>query len=322
MISAQTFAFTNLINRSIAIGTAVGGANTTHTFSFEFPVTVNIGSLMFEYCTDPIDSITCVNPSGSDVTGAVLDSQSGETGFSIVSTDQNHIILGRPAADVGPQTNSYQFSNVINPFNKGPFFVRISAYASSDGSGSWLSFSSVAASINQSININAEVPDILYFCAAVAIPTNCSDATGDFIDFGTLSTAATRFATSQFLVGTNAVNGYSVATDGPTMTSGTDQIPGLAAPDVRRVGKPQFGLNLRANLSPLVGAEPAGGSGFVNANYNQTNRYAYVDGDVVAQSLGRSEIGVYTVSYIVNINSTQPSGVYNTTITYVCLAGF
>jgi hypothetical protein len=324
LIPAKAFAFvTTLQDRSISIGSSNGGANTSHSFSFHWPVVVNnIGSVAFEYCDDPIDEIACVAPPGADVSGAVLDSQTGETGFTIASASTNRVVIGRPPADVGTQQNTYSFSNLINPSNIGPFYVRISAYTTSDGSGSYVSFNSVAASIDTAININAEVPPILYFCSAVAIPTDCSDANGVFIDFGDLLSTATSSGTSQFMVGTNAPNGYNVTANGFTMTSGTNQISPIAPFGFSQAGFSQFGLNLRANLSPPVGADMAGGSGAVAPNYNSPNLFRYSDGDVVASAPGPTELALYTVSYVVNINSAQPAGVYNTTITYVCTAGF
>jgi hypothetical protein len=323
-VSIRAYAFvTTLQNRSITIGTSVGGANTSHVFSFNFPVIVNnVGSIAFQYCDDPIDEIACVAPPGVDVSGAVLDNQSGETGFSIASATANRLVIGRPPADTGIQPNTYSFSNVINPSDIGPFYVRISAYTSSDATGSYVSFNSVAASIDTALNINAEVPPILYFCSAVAIPTDCSDATGVFIDFGDLLTTVTRAGTSQFMVGTNAPNGYNVTANGFTMTSGTNQIDGVLPLGASQTGFSQFGLNLRANLSPPVGADMVGGSGAVAPNYDFPNLFRYSDGDLVASSTGPTELALYTVSYIVNVNSSQPSGVYNTTITYVCMAGF
>lgn len=321
--SQAVFATTILSNRSLSIATSKGGALTSHKFSFIFPVSVNIGSISFQYCTDPIDVIACVNPNGSDVSGAILAAQSGETGFAVVSGGTNQITLGRAPSVTGAGLNSYTFNNVTNPSDVGPFFVRISAYASSDGSGPLLSFSSVAGAITIGINVTTEVPDILYFCAAVSLPTtDCTDAQGYFIDLGALSSSVPRFGTSQFLVGTNAANGYNVTANGPTMTSGTDVITSLPAPTPNSAGSPQFGMNLRANLSPLLGADPTAGTGSPSPNYNIPNRYTYNDGDVIASDSGRALIELYTVSYIVNVKATQPAGVYNTTITYVCTAGF
>lgn len=316
-------ATTVISDRSLSIGTSKGGALTTHTFSFTFPITETVGSINFQYCTDPIDTISCLNPNGSDVSGAVLSAQSGETGFAIVSSGTNQITLGRTPSTTGSGQNSYTFDNVINPSDIGPFFVRISAYASSDGSGPLLSFSAVAGAITVGININTEVPDILYFCVAVSLPTpDCTDAVGYFIDLGILSSSTSRYGTSQFMVGTNAANGYTVSANGPTMTSGSDVINNLVTPASSSVGSAQFGINLRANVTPLLGADPTAGSGSATPNYNIPNKFTYNDGDVVASDSGRSLIELYTVSYLVNIKSTQPAGVYNTTITYICTAGF
>jgi hypothetical protein len=314
---------TRLFNRSLSIGSSLGGVTTSHEFSFYFPIDVNVGSISFQYCDDPLEELICNPPPGIDASAATLTSQTGETGFAIVSAVPNQLIIGRTPSVTSSQQNYYHFDNVVNPSNKGPFYVRISAYPTSDASGPEISFNSVVGAITQGIAVTSEVPDILYFCAAVLIPTDCSDASGDFIEFGTLSKSATRFGTSQFLVGTNAVNGYTVSTDGPPMTSGVNQIPGVSPPDVSRVGNPQFGLNLVANTVPLTGSDPTGAAtGIIMPSYAGANHYNYIDGDIVARALSRSEEEKYTVTYIVNINSAQPSGVYNTTITYLCLASF
>jgi hypothetical protein len=312
-----------LFNRSLTINSSLGGVTTSHEFSFYFPVTVNVGSIVFQYCDDPIEEVTCVAPPGLDASGATFTNQVGEVGFALVSATPSQLVLGRTPADTNTQQNFYHFDNVVNPSNKGPFFVRITSYSSSDGSGPENAFNAVVGAITQGIAVTSEVPDILYFCAAVIIPTDCSDATGDFIEFGTLSRSTTKFGTSQFLVGTNAVNGYNVSTNGPTMTSGVNTIPAINPLDISRTNTSQFGINLTTNTVPSIGADPTGVTGgIVSPNYSISNHYTYQDGNVVALALGRSEEEKYTVSYIVNINGSQAPGVYNTTITYLCLAGF
>jgi hypothetical protein len=315
-------AFVILKNRSIDILSSQGDAVTTHTFSFKLANPTPVSSVLFQYCTDPIDDVACDAPNGVDVSAASFDSQSGETGFSMASTSANTILLTRPLSTAGQSQNSYVFSNVKNPSDIGPFFVRISLYPTADASGPYNAFSSVAASINQTININSEVPQILYFCSALSIPTDCSNASGDFIDLGILTSTDVHYGTSQFLVGTNAPNGYAVSTNGPTMTSGTDQINAMTIAGPSQIGKNQFGINLRANLSPLLGAEMNGGSGSVAPAYSVPNQFHYTDGDTVALGTGPTTIGIYTVSYIVNVKQNQAAGIYNTTITYVCTAGF
>jgi hypothetical protein len=314
---------TKLFNRSLSLGSSLGGITTSHEFSFFFPVTVNVGSISFQYCDDPIEELICNAPPGIDASGAVLSSQSGETGFAVVSAVPNQIVIGRTPSDTNNQQNFYHFDSVVNPSNKGPFYVRISAYSSSDASGPEVSFNAVVGAITQGIAVTSEVPDILYFCAAVLIPTDCSDAIGDFIEFGTLSKTATRFGTSQFLVGTNAANGYTVSTNGPTMTSGINQITAVNPGDISRSGTSQFGINLVSNTTPLAGSGPTGAAtGVIMPPYATANQFFYNDGDTVAQAFGRSEEEKYTVTYIINVSAAQSAGVYNTTITYLCIAGF
>src|SRR6059058_246821 len=94
VLTVRVLAFTTLQNRSIFIASSAGGANTSHVFSFNFPVVVTgVASIAFEYCDDPIDEIACVAPPGLDVSGAVLSAQSGETGFSINSASSNRIVI-------------------------------------------------------------------------------------------------------------------------------------------------------------------------------------------------------------------------------------
>jgi hypothetical protein len=123
-------------------------------------------------------------------------------------------------------------------------------------------------------------------------------------------------------VGTNAGFGYAVSVNGNTMTSGNNFIPGVGTLSTSQIGQSQFGINLRANSTPSVGADPSGGSGIPTANYNSPNRFTFNSGEVIASSTFVSDNEKYTVSYIVNINTAQPIGIYNTTLTYLCTATF
>jgi hypothetical protein len=88
-------------------------------------------------------------------------------------------------------------------------------------------------------------------------------------------------------------------------------------------GTSQFGMNLRANASPAIGADPVGpGIAAVAAAYNTPDQYRFRAGDVVASSTGPNDYRKFTVSYIANVDAAQPPGVYATTITFICLANF
>lgn len=311
-----------LANRSLKIASVKASDTTTHTVTFNFTQASTVGSLVFEYCDNPLFGLLCNAPNGINASAATLTAQNGEVGFSILSHSANRIVLSRTAAAVGLQTDSYEFSNVVNPADMGAFYLRISAYTSTDGTGTATDQGATVADITQGVTITTEVPPILDFCVGVSIPAQCDSASGDFLDLGNFQTNATAKGTTQFMLGTNAGFGYVVTASGSTMTSGNNIIPAIAAPAPSQVGNSQFGINLRANSSPNVGTDPSGGSGVPTPDYNTPNLFKFAAGDVIAGHNYTSSLERYTVSYIVNVSPSQPVGVYNTTVTYTVTATF
>ncbi len=121
---------------------------------------------------------------------------------------------------------------------------------------------------------------------------------------------------------TNAGIGYNLATYGTTMTSGNNEIAATQNA-TSQVGTNQFGINLRANTTPHIGADTSGpGTAHPTTNYNNVNRFTFKSGDTVAQATGAQDYRKFTTSYIVNVSKDQAPGVYSTTLTYVCLANF
>lgn len=124
---------------------------------------------------------------------------------------------------------------------------------------------------------------------------------------------------------TNAANGYVITVNGTTLASGVNTIPALTSQTPAITGIGQFGLNLRANTIPPVGAEPTGvgGSlGTVMGTYNTPNAYRFNTGDSVASAPAPTNANTYTSSYIVDIGGNQAAGVYTATMTYICTASF
>jgi hypothetical protein len=127
----------------------------------------------------------------------------------------------------------------------------------------------------------------------------------------------------QMVLATNAVSGYNLFLNGTTMTSGNDTIPAMTASDVSRPGTSQFGINLRANTTPAVGANVQGpGLGTPSANYGTADFFRFVPGELIASSPSVTDFSKYTVSYIVNISRDQDPGIYVTTLEYVAVATF
>jgi hypothetical protein len=161
------------------------------------------------------------------------------------------------------------------------------------------------------------------FCVGTSIGSDCTSIAGSTIDFGDFSPTATRSGTSVMQAQTNAANGYSITVNGTTLSSGVNTIPALAAQTASTLGVSQFGMNLRANTTPAVGADPTGaGTGTYTANYGTANSYRFVSGDSVAQGAVPTNANTFTSSYIVNIGGAQAAGVYTATMTYICTASF
>jgi len=123
---------------------------------------------------------------------------------------------------------------------------------------------------------------------------------------------------------TNADNGYVITYLGSTLTSGGNTITAMAAQAASSTGTEQFGVNLKNNATPNVGADPSGGSGAPVADYNTADQYKFVAGATtnLASAAGPSQTTTYTVSYITNVADITEAGAYSTTITYICTGTF
>jgi hypothetical protein len=313
--------------RSIRVSDARAAENAvTYRVAFSTLGSSLIGSLRIQFCADsPLVDDPCAAPNGFDISSASLTSQTGITGFLISSnTTANEMVIGRPPVLEGPTSAAYMFTNVANPFNGGSMFARIYTYPTSDGSGPYTDAGGLAMYFQGGIGVNAEVPPYLRFCLGESITNfDCTTATEPFSDVGILTPLVTGLAQSQMVVATNADQGYSLWVIGGTMTSGNNTIPALASPSASQKGVSQFGINLRANTSPVIGQDPVGpGVAGVSPNYNQQDLFDYQSGDVLVTTAQPDDNLKLTVSYIVNVNAGQPGGVYATTLTYITLANF
>lgn len=326
LIGAGQIAANTLPDRSVTVSSGQPSAVTTQTFSFGIPTTSVVGSIVFEYCSNsPLLELPCTAPTGLDASAAALTSQLGNTGFSIDSAagSANQIVLTRAATPGVITSNTYAFNSITNPSTDGTAFVRISTHAATDGSGPDEDSGGVAFAVTNAFNIGAYVPPFLQLCVGIAVAPDCSTTSGDSIDLGTLSSTRANYAQSQFAVATNDETGYIIYALGTTMTSGNNIISALSNPTASFPGTQQFGINLRSNLIPPIGQDPVGvGTGVPMANYNKPNRFVFIPGDAIASSDLTTNYNRMTVSYLVNVPSNQPAGVYATTITYTATVSF
>lgn len=316
-----------LTNRSISVSSAAPSAQSIHTFQFTYVTTGVLASVAFEYCTNsPIITETCSVPLGLDVSPAVLDSSSGNSGFGIdnIHTTANKLVISRTPASAITAPSTYVFSNITNPSTPNQTeFVRISTFVSADAGIPITDNGSVAFATNPLFEVGAYVPPYLRLCTGITVATDCSWSLGNSLDLGSLTASQANKVQSQFAAATNSPSGYVVFAVGTTMTSGNNTIPALGSPKIGVAGESQFGINLRANSSPAIGQNPTGlGTGVPTVSYNSPNLFVFRPGDAIASSAITTEYNRMTVSYLVNINKSQPVGVYSTTITYVATAQF
>lgn len=316
----------DLVNRSIRLSASWPSANVNHRFTFTTVTPGNVGSVQFLYCSNsPLEVDPCTAPAGLNVAGAGIASQSGLAGFSVSgASTANNLILTRTPSMSAPVSADFNFSNIINPSTSNEVdYVRITVFDGINGTGAVIDSGSVVFVVDDWFSINAYVPPYMTFCVGVSVALNCSTTAGFLSDFGEFSEFGPSTVTSQFAVATNDVAGYNVFVAGQTMTSGNNIINPLLVQTTSNAGQSQFGINLRNNSSPSVGANVEGaGSGTPAPNYNTPNQFRFVSGERVAGSNLTTDFNRYTVSYLVNIDDEQNPGIYATTMTYTAIASF
>ena len=145
-------------------------------------------------------------------------------------------------------------------------------------------------------------------------------------NFGLFSPTLASTATATFSVKGYVSYGYTVQIVGTAPSNGTHTISPLATSDTSRPGSEQFGVNLVANTQPTsVGANPDNGSfgfGTVANDYNVSNHYRYVSGDVIAKADKSSGVTNYTLTYLINVAGLTPGGQYKSNQTLIVLGSF
>jgi len=312
--------------RGLYMNSSVPGATTFYDVFFRYMSPDSVGSVDMLFCVDPIPYHDCVTPTGLDVSNAELTTQTGETGFSILSQNTNHIILSRlPGPNIN-SSSSYRLSNIVNPTDTSQSFsIRLKSLASTNGTGPQIDFGSVKGEVTEGIEITTQVPPMLIFCLAEEVDDNCAGTNETFYtDMGALDSKSTLFAQSQMAVGTNATGGFAITANGTPMAAATNAIDSPSSPTESTPGKNQFGINLVANNEPSVGSDPVGewANAIASPGYSIPNRFMYVPGDVVAYSPNVSLMKKFTVSYVLNASPSLRAGVYTTTMTFIASGRF
>jgi len=191
---------------------------------------------------------------------------------------------------------------------------------SSGGGGTTSSNYSIDSNFTDQAGANAQSANFKErpnFSAIGSEPTIGFSVQAASLNFGELSTSSTAYSSHAFSAYTNSEAGYTVKVLGMPLHSSEHtitQIGSIAQDSIP--GTEQFGINLVSNSVPVIGADPAGGIGQAALNYNIANKYAYNDGDIIAQSSSFSYQTDFTVSVIANIAPETNAGNYEATLTY------
>jgi hypothetical protein len=148
------------------------------------------------------------------------------------------------------------------------------------------------------------------------------------VNLGIQSVAATAKGTAKFTVKSYLSSGYSVQTVGTPPSTSSRTLTAMTTMGPAVTGTEQFGINLVANTGFAGSANPAQlpdstfSFGAAATGYNTTDRYKYVNGDIIAASASSSGTTEYTISYITNISNVTGSGVYSMQQSLVATATF
>jgi len=148
-------------------------------------------------------------------------------------------------------------------------------------------------------------------------------------NLGVLSTERTATKTTSIKIRSYLISGgYSLQIIGEAPKYGDHHLNTAGSPMASTPGTEMFGINVVANTSPAVGADPVQVPadqqvfGVATDNYKTPNRFMYQSEDVVAKGQTDSGRTDYTVSMIVNISSTTPAGRYTGDFTAMLIPAY
>lgn len=316
-------------NHTLVFRTPTGAADTTDTITVTFPAGFTMGGFDFadvdlafsagsqSNCTAPTysnDATLAATPAsgvwGAALSGQVLTLTAPSASFSttIAANACVQIQIGTHAT-----TGATGNTQITNPSSAASYEIAVAGTFGDTGT------TTVNILTDSEVDIAATVAQSLTF--------SISDTS---IGFGTLNSAAARYATGDtagsaseveahnLIVGTNAANGYSLTASGTTLTCascGGATVTAIGSSNTASAaGTEQFGIRMTAT----------GGSGSVVAPYAASG-FAFDSAafpDQIASASGATSNTTYSVRYLANIAANTEAGTYNSAVTYVATANF
>lgn len=291
-------------------------------------------------CTSP--SIIMIRMSSSTNAHAELSSQStagyasnviccsGGTGLDN-SCSGTFAVVAKLSAVTNAHIEQSSLSNYANNACMSVTAGTVSiVYQSSNCTGYDTTLASMTASTNAHVGSPADYTTKI--CGSVAGAASQSltfSISTNSIGFGTLSSGAVRYATSdangtsteaeahQLSANTNASSGYVITVQGASLTAGSYSIDAIGGSNTASsAGSEQFGV--RATASGGVGSvtAPYAASGFAYAATATTTS------QVASASSGNGVTTTYSTRYLANIAATTEASDYSAALVYVITANF
>src|SRR3990167_10945598 len=321
-----------IAGRKFTLGSSQISASTTYTFaSNALPTTgTPVKSVKGEACTTASGS--CTTPTGFSAASADISGQPSGLGAASAwsdASDAGNLKITHATNSTNPSgAVSIPWTTVTNPSTTNTtYYLKVTTYSDSAYTTA-IDTGTVAVSTATQISLSGTMDESLVFCTGTSITgTDCGTVAGNSISFGSFSTTSTKSGTSVMAASTNGGYGYAITVNGTTLTcttcNGTQTISALATQQTSSTGSEQFGINLKDNTTPNVGAEVSGsGTATATANYGTADSFRFVTADSVASVAVPTNPNPFTASYIVNVAGTTEAGTYTATMTYIATATF
>jgi len=303
---------------TINLGTDAGFANSVGTADYT-DIDLQYGSSQSEVngsCSSNCTQATLAGSAGAGVWGATLTSANlvltypSSGGTAIAANDYVRILIGTNASGGNAQLE--------NPGSTGTKTFTVNVAGTTDTGKI-----AVVIITDDQVVISTTVDPYISFTLTdntVSLVTSSDGSPSS------TATAYNKNDNNTLAVATNGSSGYSLTYTGSTLTSGGNTITAIGGtPATSTTNSEQFGINLKNNATPDVGAEPSGGSGTPASDYGTADSYAYEAGSTpiaLASASAATATTTYTVSYITNVSETTEAGNYSTTITYIATGNF
>ncbi len=254
--------------------------------------------------------------------GASPACSSGATNYT-VAIDVTNVTFTLTACTSWTTSNTAQFTFVI--YGTAATGNGTLTNANADTNSSIITLTDTGSNTDSTKGaVVIETNDVVTVTATVN-PTLTLAISSASVGLGTLSTSAPATGSHTLAVASNATAGFIVSYNGITLTSGTDTIAAYSASSSSVAGTAGFGINLKANTTPVVGAavtQTAGTCG-IATNYGGVNSFSYVAStSTTVTNVTAPADCTYTVSYVANISSVTPAGSYSAPITWIASGTF